>query len=182
MKFLFTILTILLVMVLEIKCECFCAENYLYILNDSCINELKKSADDYFKNSDIEILKDSRGIILRFEIKNPQGEYFKLSQNIYTKSLHIEHFLAKIKNPVIIEVHTENISSQNIYGVKNWEMSTVIANRIEESMLKLGTGNLQRRINSIGYGEFLPSKNTSYNGGTYPNRVDIIILCSISGE
>lgn len=162
--------------------KCFCEQNYLYILNDTCVNELAESAENHFKNSQISVIRDARGIIIRFKIKNPPNEFKKFSSEFYTNIIYAEHFLAKIKNPAIIEVHTESISSQNLCGVKNWEMSTVIANRVEELMFEIGKEHLHGRINSIGYGEFLPSKNTSNNGGTYPNRVDIIILCNISGE
>lgn len=173
---------LIIIFIFSIEYEGFSAQRFLYILNDDCVNELTESAENYFKSSPITVLRDSRGIILRFEIKNPQKEYEQFSQNFYKNIISAEHFLAKIKNPAIIEVHTENISSQKDYGIKNWEMSTVIANRIEELMLKMGKECLRGRINSIGYGEFLPSKNTSNNGGAYPNRVDIIILCNISGE
>ena len=58
----------------------------------------------------------------------------------------------------------------------------LVANNIESVMLEQSDRDFRNRINSIGYGEFLPSKNTSNNGGKYANRVDIIILCNISGE
>ena len=96
--------------------------------------------------------------------------------------MKIKEFLSKIENPVIIEVHTENVSQSNTRFLKNWELSTVIANNIESVMLEQSDRDFRNRINSIGYGEFLPSKNTSNNGGKYANRVDIIILCNISGE
>ena len=181
MKFALKII-LLTTFVFSIDYECLSAQRFLYILNDDCLNELSESAENYFKKTQISVIRDSRGIILRLEIKNPAKEYSKFSPEFYTNIISIEHFLAKIKNPAIIEVHTENISSQKDFGIKNWEMSTVIANRIEELMLKMGKECLRGRINSIGYGEFLPSKNTSNNGGAYPNRVDIIILCNISGE
>lgn len=57
-----------------------------------------------------------------------------------------------------------------------------MANNIEAIITKpFGTVE-QNKINSIGYGEFLPAKNTSNNGGENSCRVDIIILCNIGGE
>ena len=158
------------------------AQEYSYILNDKCINSLVNRAESYFNNTEIQSIRDSRGIILRFEIKNPIEEYNYLSNDVYYNSLKIKEFLSKIENPVIIEVHTENVSQSNTRFLKNWEISTVIANNIESVMLEQGDRDFRNRINSIGYGEFLPSKNTSNNGGKYANRVDIIILCNISGE
>ena len=46
-------------------------QKYLYILNDKCIEELYFDAKIFFKNREIAIIKASRGIILRIEIKNP---------------------------------------------------------------------------------------------------------------
>ena len=57
-----------------------------------------------------------------------------------------------------------------------------MANKIEAIITKPKGVVSQDRINSIGYGEFLPAKNTSNNGGKNSNRIDIIILCNISGE
>jgi hypothetical protein len=38
------------------------------------------------------------------------------------------------------------------------------------------------RIKSVGYGDYLPKKNTPYNGVNKGVSIDIIILCNISGE
>ena len=52
---------------------------------------------------------------------------------------------------------------------------------IEEILLKKGRIS-HNQLKSVGYGEFLPSKNTPYNGGKNEGRVDIILLCNINGE
>ena len=152
------------------------SNEYQYILDDGCINELYFSAEKFFKNTDIKAFRDSRGIILRYEIKNILSEFYSPDVNNYKK---LENFLAKIENPAIIEVHTGDFSSENL---KNWEISTIIANNIEAIITKPYGSVDQNKINSVGYGEFLPAKNTSNNGGKYLNRVDIIVLCNISGE
>ena len=71
---------------------------------------------------------------------------------------------------------------EELNNLKKWEVSTVIANKIEAIITKPEGVIPQNRINSVGYGEFLPAKNTPNNGGNYLNRIDIIILCNISGE
>lgn len=156
-----------------------CAEEYLYILNDKCINELFIEAKVMFENSEIEPIRDSRGLILRYNFANPIKEYYNSNINVYKQ---IEYFLAKIENPAIIEVHTGDFSNEEIINLKKWEVSTLIANKIEAIITKPKGVVSQDRINSIGYGEFLPAKNTSNNGGKNSNRIDIIILCNISGE
>ena len=133
-------------------------------------------AKAFFEQSNILPIKDSRGIILRYFFENAIEEYRQPNIEVYKK---LEKFLAKIENPAIIEVHTGDFSSENL---KNWEISTIIANNIEAIITKPYGSVDQNKINSVGYGEFLPAKNTSNNGGKYLNRVDIIVLCNISGE
>ena len=90
--------------------------------------------------------------------------------------------MAKIENPAIIEVHIENFPKKEGLNLKKWEISTIMANEIE-AIITLPVGSVkQEQINSIGYGEFLPAKNTPNNGGENLNRIDIIILCNIIGE
>ena len=155
------------------------ASEYIYILNDECINFLYAQAERSLEQKNIEVLKDSRGIILRYIL----GEDFSTFSDIDLKVFQeIEYFLAKIENPAIIEVHVGTFPENKSFNLKKWEISTIIANKIE-AIITLPVGSIkQNRINSIGYGEFLPAKNTPNNGGKNSNRVDIIILCSISGE
>ena len=153
------------------------------VLHDECITKLYENAHNYFKTNPLFTVKrDSRGIILRFELATPCSEYRKITSATYKNLIFAEYFLAKIKNPVIIEVHTNNTSCKGIGNLKNSEVSTIIANNLE-SIVLTPRGKLSRdRINSVGYGEFLPAKNTPNNGSNYTNWVDIIILCNVSGE
>lgn len=157
------------------------SEETKYILHDKCINELYKPAVSYFRGSGISVHRDVRGILLRFEIENPQNDYKKLTEKTRKKIFMIEKFLAKNENLVIIETHTVGLGSKKSGGLKNWEVSTVIAGNIENT-IKQKDISLNNRIHSVGYGEFLPENNTPNNGGKLSNRVDIIILCNISGE
>ena len=170
------------IVLIHLSDSCFAGE-FVHIMNDECIDVLYKKAVNYFKeNKDFEIKRDPRGIILRFGISNTCEEIRYINTPTYRKILLAEDFLAKIKNPAIIEVHTRKASCKERGTLKNWEISTVIANNIE-SIVLTPNGKLSRsRINSVGYGEFLPAKNTPNNGSNYTNRVDIIILCNVSGE
>ena len=168
----------ILILIILIPCKVFSAE-YLYILDDKCITDLYSEAETFFRSTDVKTIKDSRGLILRYEFEDPIYEYYNLNLVMFRK---IEYFLAKIENPAIIEVHVGTFLKNKSFNLKKWEISTIIANKIE-AIITLPVGSIkQNRINSIGYGEFLPAKNTPNNGGKNSNRVDIIILCSISGE
>lgn len=141
------------------------------------INYAAKSVEECYG---ITVLHEIRGTVFRFELKNPEAEYHALSLDVYSKIKCIEYFLAKIKNPVIIEVHTNKVPEG--MNIRNWEFSSVIAGKIEDAFL-CGVPKISSdRIYSIGYGEFMPDINTSNNGGKSSGRVDIIILSSISGE
>ena len=157
-------------------------QNYLYILNDKNIQHAYIELTEFFENSEYTVIKDVRGVIIRFYTNDILKEYQNLSDNTLKKIFKIEYFLAKIKNPVIIEVHTENLPKNKIQNLKNWEISTVIAKQIE-SNLTLPKGKIEKeRVDSVGYGEFMPSKNTPNNGGKNTGRVDIIVLYNIIGE
>jgi len=158
------------------------ANEYKYTFNDNCINEYYAKAKYEINSSEITILREAIGIIIRFEIENPWQEYKILSSKTINLLNEIEYFLAKIKKPAIIEVHTEVFTFEKRRDFKNWELSTVIANNIESYLIQKSNVISKNNISSIGYGEFMPAKNTPNNGGKYSNRVDIIIPCSISGE
>ena len=157
------------------------ATEYIYIHNDKNLNKLYNEANDFFKDTGIIVYKEIRGVGLVFSLKNIENEFVEITNGTKIKLNKIENFLAKIKNPAIIEVHTDKNFQSGLYNYKNWEITTVIANKIEEVLIK--RGNLDRsRIKSVGYGEFLPIKNTSNNGVKPNGNVDIIILCNIDGE
>ena len=171
-------LIILLIFFLAI-CSKIEANNFYYILNEEHLNNIYDIAFREFENSDIIVLKNPMGVILRYKIDLNDYTKKHLDNKILFRLKKIEYFLAKIKNPAIIEVH---IDKNSIKGIKSWELSTVIANQTESILIKMGNGRIKNRINSVGYGEFLPAKNTSNNGVKFSDRVDIIILCNISGE
>lgn len=159
-----------------------CSEEFYYIFNDKCIKNLYENAKQSIHNNNINIIKDSRGIILRFSLEDIHKNYKNLTPETKENLSSVRDFLAKIKNLAIIEVHTGEIKTEKSAELKKWEISTVIANNAEQFMTENGSGIETERIDSVGYGEFLPEKNTPYNGGKSSNRIDIIILCNVSGE
>lgn len=162
--------------------ECVFASDYRYILHDPCINTLYNDAYIYFKDSDIEVLRIPQGILLRFKLNKYDTDNLCLSSDTQKIIRNLEKFLAKIENPAIIEVHAGDISGIGHGRLKSWEISSVIANQIETELINTERRIETHRLHSVGYGEFLPPKNTPYNGGNYLNRVDIIILCNIIGD
>ena len=158
------------------------AKEFLYILNEPSIKELSEQAETFFKNSDVSIIREPRGVKLRLYFDYEIIECKKINTSILTEIIKIKDFLAKIKNPAIIEVHTEKFSEKEICNLSNWEISTIIADKLESIIISPEMGLTRERIKSVGYGEFLPPKNTSNNGGKHTNRIDIMILCNLDGE
>lgn len=141
---------------------------------------LYESAKSYFINSEFQVSNIPQGVILNFYLDENNIECDKINANKKSDILYAVKFLAKIKNPVIIEVHTKQVFGIKSGDLKNWERSTLIANNIEKFVIESGIDT--ERVKSVGYGEFFPEKNTPNNGSKKQNRVDIIILYNISGE
>lgn len=157
-----------------------CFSQSVYVLNDRCEKNFYELCDNYFeKFPDISVVHEIRGVALRIELKT--DGVCCVTPDIQARLNIVKYFLAKIKNPVIIEVHTKEVPAG--LNMKNWEFSTVVANNVSDIFTK---GKLQipiERLHAVGYGEFMPGvNNTSNNGGNYTERIDIIILCSINGE
>lgn len=172
---------ILIIILLHFLTPLAVCENNTSVLHDKCIDELYIPAKNYFHKSKIKVFRDSRGLILRFYTDDFLAEYYCLSKKTMESIFLIKTFLAKIKNTAIIEVHVHKLSSTDSLDMKLWEISTVVANNIEDAIEK-DNRELANRTHSVGYGEFLPEKNPPNNGGKLSGRVDIIILCNVSGE
>lgn len=153
----------------------------VYILGDSVSASLYSSAKTALSGcGDLELTEDIRGIVIRIPLESPEENYYSISSALSAKLRCIEYFLVKIKNPVIIEVHTDKVPEY--LRMKNWEFSSVIAGNIGEEFMHYTPKIPVERIYTVGYGEFMPDINTSNNGGKSSNRIDIIILCNKSGE
>ena len=158
------------------------AENApLYVLNESNINDVYEEVKNGVMNCEnVDVRKEIRGVVVSVTLLNPESEYYRITPELNKTLSCVEYFLAKIKNPVIIEVHTKKVPDG--IKMKNWEFSSVIAGKIGDMFVKKRPKISAERIYPVGYGEFMPLINTSNNGGNDGDRIDIIIQSSISGE
>lgn len=153
----------------------------VYVLNETEISDVYDAVKQGLIHcDDLEVRKEIRGIIISIKLKNPEDNYYRFTPELIEKLSCVEYFLAKIKNPVIIEVHTDKVPEG--IRMKNWEYSSILAAKIGDMFMKREPKLPAERIFSVGYGEFMPDINTSNNGGNNNNRIDIIIQSSISGE
>ena len=135
--------------------------------------------EDVDLNTAVKVLKTDRGVVIRLNdtmlfdagsaIIKPQAQ----------ESLNkIALSLAKFKNPVLIEGHTDAMPIKSEKYPSNWELSTARATNIIKYLTQ--THKLPPdRLSAVGYGEYMPiAENTSPQGRAKNRRVDIIVLSS----
>ena len=146
--------------------------------------DLQKELLKEFKNNkDILLLKDYRGLIVRFHddilFESADADIQEKSYGNLNKIIDI---LSKINNPVIIEGHTDSIPYNSTKYSSNWELSTARAASVINYLVKDNRIN-PKRLSAVGYGEYVPvAENTSDSGRMKNRRVDIIILNNNIGE
>jgi len=132
---------------------------------------------------DAQLLKDSRGYIIRInnDLLFDEGSS-DLNSNSQETLNKIVEILAKIKNFVIIEGHTDSTPIKTEKYPSNWELSTGRATNLIKYLVEKGKISPER-LSAVGYGEYVPiADNTSNNGRKLNRRVDIIILENWIGE
>lgn len=152
-------------------------------LSDKQLN-LEKTIQDKLHNiEDVQLLKDSRGYILRInnDLLFDEGSS-ELNNNSEETLKKIVEILAKIKNFVIIEGHTDSTPIKTEKYPSNWELSTGRATNLIKYLVEKGNISPER-LSAVGYGEYVPvADNTSNNGRKLNRRVDIIILENWIGD
>lgn len=150
------------------------------IVQDKIVNmpELQKELLKEFKNDNsVELLKDTRGLILRLNdnilFGNSETEIQPESHKTLDKIIDI---LSKNNNLVIIEGHTDSIPIKSDKYSSNWELSTARATSVINYIENAHRIN-PKRLSAVGYGDNIPIvENTSNSGRLKNRRVDIIIL------
>ena len=152
-------------------------------LSDKQLNLEKAIQDKLLNIEDVQLLKDSRGYILRINnnllFDEGSSDLNKNSEQTLSKIVEI---LAKIKNFVIIEGHTDSTPIKTEKYPSNWELSTGRATNLIKYLIEKGNISPER-LSAVGYGEYVPiADNTSNNGRKLNRRVDIIILENWIGD
>ncbi|MBQ6515695.1 OmpA family protein [bacterium] len=152
-------------------------------LSDKHTNLEKTIQEKLLNIEDAQLLKDSRGYILRINndllFDEGNSELNSKSEETLNKIVEI---LAKIKNFVIIEGHTDSTPIKTEKYPSNWELSTGRATNLIKYLVEKGNISPER-LSAVGYGEYVPvADNTSNNGRKLNRRVDIIILENWIGD
>lgn len=140
-------------------------------------NVEKLLRDNIVQTKSVNIEKTDRGILIR--VKNnvifDEGSS-EIKPNAEKTLDEIVTVLTKIKNPVIIEGHTDSTPIKNGKFPSNWELSTARATNIISYIIKKGIIS-PKRLSAVGYGEYMPiADNTTISGRMLNRRVDIIVL------
>lgn len=146
------------------------------LTDDKEIEELVED-NNIPQSKTLNLVKNKNGLTIRVNsamlFDNGSAEIKPEAKKTLTK---ITKVLTKIKNPVIIEGHTDSTPIKSAKYPSNWELSTARATNIIAYMLKQGGIN-PKRICATGYGEYMPiADNTLSSGRMLNRRVDIMIL------
>ena len=83
--------------------------------------------------------------------------------------------LSQFDNRCVVESHTEENFSENSEYKEDWEISIRRANAISDYLVNKGK-LAQERIFPLGFGEFMPYKETVSKIGFFDNRIDFVII------
>lgn len=143
---------------------------------DELINVINKG---YNFDSVIKIFEEPRGITIRINDKMIFDSGSAIIKPTAQNSLDkVAEFLQTIKNPVIIEGHTDSNPMHSLQYPSNWELSTARATNIIKYLSS--KHNIDpARMSAVGYGENMPiMPNDTEQGRIANRRVDIVILGS----
>ena len=135
--------------------------------------------EKFSNNTSLSVVKESRGTIIRINdtMLFDEGSAIIKSDAKYTLE-KIASELKDLKNPIIIEGHTDSTPIQNDKFPSNWELSTARATNIIKYLTQQDLIS-PKRLSAVGYGEYVPiADNTQSSGRAKNRRVDIIVLSS----
>lgn len=129
------------------------------------------------QSKSVKLLKTNKGMVIRLNNKVLFDEgSAQIKPEAEETLAPIVKVLTKIKNPVIIEGHTDSTPIKNPKYPSNWELSTARATNIIKFIMQ-NSQISPERLCAVGYGEYMPIADNSSNSGRMLNRrVDIIVL------
>jgi chemotaxis protein MotB len=125
----------------------------------------------------IEYIIDARGLVIRFaeQFFFDSGEA-AIRPGVMPLLNGLGETLAKLRNHIRIEGHTDSVPIHTASFPSNWELSTARATTIVRYML----GNFQfgaSQLSAAGYAEFRPIASNKTPAGRMQNRrVDVVVL------
>lgn len=147
------------------------------IIQKSMYQEIKDFVGTSNLKNKVEVLKDSRGVVLMLKenVLFDIGSSEIKKQSTQTLNM-IDEILKKFsKSNIIVEGHTDNVPINNNKYPSNWELSTARAVNVLRYFVEVSKMNPDR-FTAAGYGQYKPivPNNTEENRAKN-RRVNIII-------
>ncbi|GAA0079362.1 flagellar motor protein MotB [Clostridium sp. CTA-5] len=157
------------------------------ISEESKLDGVKDKVDNLIKESDlngsISTSIQERGLVISFSdnIFFNSGDA-TIKEDYKKKLISISKVLNDIDNYIRVEGHTDNVTINTTYFHSNWQLSSIRASNVVEFLVNEGKVS-PKRLSSVGYGEYRPTKSNDTEEGRATNRrVDIVILNSKFNE
>lgn len=137
---------------------------------------LEKDLEQDLRSGRVELLEDERGLVLSI----PEASAFAtgsadLSPSAQQAVGRLAASLGKMRNPVLIEGHTDDVPIHTARFASNWELSTARATAVVQWLVEQGRID-PARLSAAGYGEFHPRViNESAQARARNRRVDVVI-------
>ncbi|MCS7281169.1 MAG: OmpA family protein [Desulfobacterota bacterium] len=149
---------------------------------DALRGELERELEDIKRSqgaNQIQILRDERGVVIRILDRAFFDEgRADLKENAKKTIDKIAPVLKRIRNPVMIEGHTDNVPIHNEYFRSNWELSVRRATEVVRYFIEKAKIP-PNRLSASGFAEFRPiASNETEEGRALNRRIEIVILKS----
>lgn len=155
--------------------------NQAYVKENQQLLEVKKSMDEYIKESglqeDLNTVLTGDGLLIRIKEKAlfPSGSATLIgaSQQI---GKPVAALLSTISQKVIISGHTDNVPIANSEFASNWDLSSRRSLNFMKFILAQPSQLDPARFSTVSYGEYQPAvPNTTEEGKAQNRRVEILI-------
>ena len=142
-------------------------------------NDIKNFVESNNLSEVVEIVDDERGVAMQLKsnilFETSSSNLKEDSKVILNK---INSIISSLKNPILVEGHTDNRPINTDSFPSNWELSADRAVNVVRYFVEV-LGEDPKRFSATGYAEFKPvAPNNNYENMAKNRRVDILIVTS----
>ena len=142
-------------------------------------NDIKNFVESNNLSEVVEIVDDERGVAMQLKsniLFETSSSNLKEDSKIILKK--INSIISSLKNPILVEGHTDNRPINTDRFPSNWELSADRAVNVVRYFVEV-LGEDPERFSATGYAEFKPvAPNNNYENMAKNRRVDILIVTS----
>lgn len=142
-------------------------------------NDIKNFVESNNLSEVVEIVDDERGVAMQLKsniLFETSSSNLKEDSKVILKK--INSIISSLKNPILVEGHTDNRPINTDRFPSNWELSADRAVNVVRYFVEV-LGEDPKRFSATGYAEFKPvAPNNNYENMAKNRRVDILIVTS----